>query len=84
MDQELDIVIAPDRSTWRWKDEDKFERMVVEGVFSSDEARAIRAEGERIIREMQAGESPICESWEQWSPPPEWQIPELPPGWDMV
>lgn len=84
MDQELDIVITPDLSAWRWKDEDKFERMAAEGVFSTDEARAIRAEGERVIREMRAGEPPFGEGWERWSPPPAWQIPELPPGWDVM
>jgi hypothetical protein len=83
MDQELDIVIDPDLSAWRWKDVDEFDRMVAEGVFSASEAHAIRTEGERVIREMKAVEPPFCEGWEKWSPPPEWQIPELPPGWDI-
>jgi hypothetical protein len=84
MDHELDIVIQSDLSAWRWKDEDKFERMVTEGVFSIRQARAIRREGEQVIREMQAGKPPFCEGWERWSPPLTWPIPELPSGWDIL
>jgi hypothetical protein len=84
MDQELDVVISADRSEWHWKDEAAFDEMVAAGVFSAEEARAIREEGGRVIRQMQAGGSPFCDGWEKWSPPPEWGIPELPPGWDDV
>ena len=84
MDQELDIVIAPDRSAWRWKDEDRFERMVAEGVFTARQARAIRAEGAQVIEDLHAGASPFCDGWESWSPPPAWSIPRLPPGWDEL
>lgn len=83
MDHELDIVISPDRSNWRWKDEEEFDRMVAEDVLPASEAHAIRAEGQRVIQKMRSGESPFCEAWEKWSPPPEWQIPELPPDWDV-
>jgi hypothetical protein len=84
MDHLLDIVVSPDRSEWRWKDEDEFEEAVAIGVFSRDEARAIRAEGERVIRLLETGASPVCEGWEHWSPPPEWGIPGLPVGWDRI
>ena len=30
-----------------------------------DEARAIRAEGERAIKLMQANQSPYCDGWER-------------------
>jgi hypothetical protein len=84
MDQELDIVISPDLSQWRWKDEDTFAEMVEAGVFTAEEARSIRAEGERVIQQMRVGASPFCDGWEKWSPPPEWTIPELPEGWDKL
>lgn len=84
MDQELDIVISPDLSRWHWKDEESFKEMVEAGVFTADEARAIRAEGEHVIRQMEAGESPFCDGWEKWSPPKEWAIPELPQGWERL
>jgi len=84
MDFELDIVISPDRSNWHWKDEHQFEEMVAGGVFSGEEARYIRAEGERVIQKMQANQPPFCDGWDQWSPPALWSKPELPPGWDVL
>lgn len=84
MDHWLDIVISPDRSEWRWKDEDEFAEAVTAGVLSADQARAIRAEGERAIRLVQAGPSSFYDAWEAWLPPTEWKIPELPSGWDSI
>jgi predicted RNA-binding protein associated with RNAse of E/G family len=84
MDHLLDIVVSPDRSAWRWKDEDEFREAVALGVYSAEEARAIRAEGQRAIKRMQANQSPFCDGWEKWSPPAEWEIPGLPAGWDDI
>ena len=83
-DHLLDIVISADRSVWRWKDEDEFEEAVRLGVFSQEEAQAIRAEGERVIERFLAGQSPFCDGWERWSPPAEWKIPALPVDWDKI
>jgi hypothetical protein len=84
MDQMLDIVISPDKSTWRWKDEDEFEEAVVIGVYSPEEAASIRAEGERVIERLNHNQPPFCDGWENWRPPTEWGIPDLPEGWDRV
>lgn len=84
MDQLLDIVISPDRSEWRWKDEDEFEEAKAIGVYSPEEARAIRIEGKRVVELMQANQSPFCDGWENWSPPAEWEIPTLSSGWDDI
>jgi hypothetical protein len=83
MDHELDIVISPDRSSWCWKDVQAFDEMVDAGVFTSQQASAIRAEGERVIRRSQAGEPPFGEEWQKWRPPPGWNIPTLPGNWDI-
>jgi hypothetical protein len=83
MDHELDIVISPDLSKWHWKDEEAFIELEEAGIFSVEEGRTIRAEGERVLQRMQAGKSPFCYGWENWRPPPEWEIPILPPNWDM-
>ena len=84
MDHLLDVVASPDRSEWRWKDEDEFMEAEAIGVYSSVEARAIRAEGERVIKLMQANQPPFCDGWEKWTPPPEWSIPGLPADWDNI
>ena len=84
MDHLLDIVISADQSTWRWKDEDEFEEAVALGVYSPEEARSIRAEGERALNLFQTGQSPFCDGWERWSPPAKWDIPAMPEGWDKI
>jgi len=84
MDQFLDIVISADKSAWHWKDEDEFAEAVAIGVYSPEEARCIRAEGERVINLLQTRQSPFCDDWEKWSPPAEWDIPAMPEGWDNI
>ncbi len=84
MDFILDIVISADRSEWHWKDEADFNEAVALGVYTPDEAQAIRAEGERVIKQMQAGLSPFCDGWEDWKPPKDWPIPTFPPEWDKL
>ncbi len=82
MDHLLDIMATPDRTSWRWKDEDEFAEASRIGVYSADQADAIRVEGERAAARMQAGEPPFCEGWERWRPPAAWAAPILPTGWD--
>ncbi len=84
MDQILDIVISPDLSSWRWKDEDEFAEAVRIGVYSQEEARAIRDEAERVIARFNAHKSPFCDGWEDWLPPEDWSIPQFPLGWEEV
>jgi hypothetical protein len=83
-DHLLDIVVSPDRSEWRWKDEDEFSEGVCLGVFSAQEERAIRAEGNRAVRELLAGRPPFSAAWEKWTPPAHWEIPQLPADWDRM
>ncbi|MGW0433966.1 DUF402 domain-containing protein [Micromonospora sp. NPDC003197] len=82
VDQDLDVVIEPDRS-WCWKDEDEFvERLAFpEHYWVADEA-AVRAEGERVIKMAEAGEFPFDGTWCDFVPDPTWTVPTLPPGWD--
>jgi hypothetical protein len=83
VDQDLDVVVAPDRS-WAWKDEDEFaERLALpEHYWVPDEA-AVWSEGRRVIKKIEAAEFPFDGTWTDWVPPPEWRTPPaLPPGWD--
>jgi len=84
MDQMLDIVISPDRSSWRWKDEDEFNEAEKIGVYSSAKAQSIRAEGKRVIGMLNDNASPFCDGWEDWNPPAEWTIPKYPEGWEKI
>lgn len=83
VDQDLDVVVWPDRS-WEWKDEDEFtERLAFpDHYWVSDEA-AVRAEGERLIKIVEAGDFPFDGTWCDFVPDPGWVAPAaLPAGWD--
>ena len=61
-DQALDVIVDPD-GTWRWKDEDDLAEAQALGVWTPEEAAAIRAEGERVIAAR-----PWPSGWEDWRP----------------
>ena len=84
MDQVLDIVISPDRSEWRWKDEDELEQAQELGLISHKRAVELRAEGERAVELIQSRKPPFDRDWENWRPDRSWPIPELPDRWDVV
>lgn len=77
-DHALDIWVEPD-GTWHWKDEEELELAVELGVFTAAQAAEFRAEGERVLTEQ-----PWPTGWEDWRPPSEWPLPELPPDWERV
>jgi hypothetical protein len=78
MDQELDIVISPDLESWRWKDEDHLAEAQEAGFISERRARELRAEGLRVISNMEARRPPFDHPWPEWRPDPTWPILDLP------
>ena len=78
-DHVLDVQIAPDR-TWRWKDEDELAWAVEAGVLTPAEAAAARAEGERLVVNL---DTLLPTGWEGWRPDPSWPPLSLPAGWDV-
>ncbi|HZS87416.1 MAG TPA: DUF402 domain-containing protein [Chloroflexota bacterium] len=84
-DHALDLVVAPDLSSWEWKDEDEFAWWQGVGIISAAEAKAIRAEAERAIEAIERRAAPYCDGWERWVPDPGWRpLTELPANWDLV
>jgi hypothetical protein len=83
VDQDLDIVVAPDR-TWQWKDEDEFaERLAHPDHYWVPDEAAVWAEGRRVIKMVEAADFPFDGTWTDFQPDPGWPTPtELPPGWD--
>jgi len=84
VDHVLDVVVAPDRSSWSWKDEDELSEAVARGIFTSAEAASFRVDGEHAIRRLLDGEPPFDRSLQEWRPDPTWPVPHLPEGWDVV
>ncbi|MGC4766551.1 DUF402 domain-containing protein [Micromonospora sp. DT46] len=83
VDQDLDVVVRPDLG-WEWKDEGEFaERLAFPDHYWVTDADAVRAEGKRVIALAEAGEFPFDGTWCDFTPPPDWTVPDgLPPGWD--
>ncbi|HEX8628333.1 MAG TPA: DUF402 domain-containing protein [Catenuloplanes sp.] len=83
VDQDLDIVVAPDLA-WQWKDEEEFtERLAYPEHYWVGDAAAVRAEGERVVKLIEAGEFPFDGTWCDFQPDPSWPVPTaLPDGWD--
>jgi hypothetical protein len=78
MDHALDIWI-PAAGSPEWKDEDDFAEAQELGVFTAEQAAAVRAEGKRALDAR-----PWPTGWEKWRPDPAWPLPELPTDWDVV
>ena len=83
IDQDLDIVVHPDRS-WVWKDEHEFaERLAHPDHYWVRDEAAVWAEGRRVIKLIEAGDFPFDGTWTDFHPDPAWPIPStVPPGWN--
>lgn len=82
-DNTLDVVMSADRK-WRWKDEEQHERRVASGLTTAEESARFRAEGERVIDQIERRIWPFVDDWAQWQPNPAWGTPVLPAGWDEL
>jgi hypothetical protein len=83
-DHDLDVVVEPDRSSWRWKDEDVVAEGIELGVYSPEQATAFRREAERALRRVLDREPPFDREWGDWRPDPGWPAPVLQPGLERL
>lgn len=83
-DHDLDAVVEPDRSSWRFKDEDVVAEGVRLGAYDARGAEAFRREAERGVRRILDREPPFDHEWGVWRPDPWWSLPVLPDGWDRL
>ena len=84
LDHDLDIEIEPDRSSWRWKDEDVVAEGIRLGVYDERDATAFRRQAELGRSRVMEREPPFDRDWSEWRPDPAWSVPVLPPGWDRL
>jgi hypothetical protein len=66
-DLELDLIVYPDGS-WELKDDELLDVRVRQGRFTEDQARATRAEADRVIADLAAGRRWWDDAWAQWRP----------------
>jgi hypothetical protein len=81
-DHVLDLVIEPDLCSWQWKDEDELAAAIRVGRFTEDDARSIRAEGEKAIEALESRAWPFDQGWDHWRPDPAWSLPSIAAGWE--
>jgi hypothetical protein len=60
-------------------DEDELEEAVGRSFVSKERAEEIRVNAERVL-----ADPPWPTGWEEWTPQPGWQVPDLPPGWEVL
>jgi len=84
MDNMLDVVVSPDMTEWKWKDNDEFAEAENVGFYSHKKALEIWAEGEKAVRLLTSERRTLYEEWEKWRANPEWEKPKLSPLWDKV
>ena len=77
-DKMLDILVAPDRTSWRWKDEEEVDKAVKLGYFTAEEVAELYRTGREAADQVMAAEPPYDWSWSDWRPDPEWGVPQLP------
>lgn len=81
MDHMLDVVVSADMREWNWKDGDELAAAEKAGVYTPDEVRKIRANGEKALDLMMNERRTFYEQWKEWSAPVAWRIPRLSPDW---
>jgi Protein of unknown function (DUF402) len=84
MDNMLDVVVSPDMSEWRWKDDDEFTEAERVGFYSHRKAGEIRAESKAAIKLLTVDRRPFYQQWAKWEANPEWRLPGLSPLWDKM
>ena len=80
-DHQLDILVEPNRE-WRWKDEEELDICVEQGRIGPDQAKAIRAEAQRAVEEIEKDEGPFAAGLVSWTPEPRLPRPTMSPDWD--
>lgn len=77
-DHVLDVVATAERE-WRWKDVEEFAGRIGHPLyFDADEAPVIRAEGERLIKLIEAAEFPFDDTYTGFRADPSWPAPRFP------
>lgn len=76
----LDLVVAPDLSSWRWKDEDEYAQGRRLGLIGEAEHRRVEQARLRALALIESGGGPFAQDWLDWRVGPDWPLPALPDG----
>jgi predicted RNA-binding protein associated with RNAse of E/G family len=83
LDLDLDIDIEPDL-TYRWKDEDDYQRAIEHGVITAEWAACIEHAKPEVLDRLAKRGYPFDGSWLDWKPEANWSAPKLPENWYKI
>jgi uncharacterized protein len=83
-DMFLDVVVQPDRKSWRYKDEDEFAEAIEAGIFNKQEEAEVRAAAAKALELVKSNRPPFDNVWANWRPDVLWELPQLPDDWETV
>ena len=76
----LDLIVAADRSTHWWKDEDEYDQARRLGLITDAVHAHVDTAREEVLSLAHAGQGPFTHDWSRWRPSPAWPVPTLPGG----
>ncbi len=82
-DRVLDIVVSPDLTEWKWKDEDEFQWRLEQGGAPRPLNASVRSDG-LVALERLRDPGRNFGRWLSWKPDPLWTVPPVAQGWDEL
>jgi Protein of unknown function (DUF402) len=78
----VDLVVEPDLSAWRWKDEDEYAQGRRLGVVNDTDHRAVDEARGQVLAMIEDREGPFAgdSRWPRWRSEESWPAPRLPDG----
>ncbi|MEU4896159.1 DUF402 domain-containing protein [Streptomyces sp. NPDC044780] len=79
-DLAVDLLIAPDLTRWRWKDEDEYAHVRRLGIVTHTDHQAVDAARAQALAMLEERQGPFAEAavWTAWRWNPAWPLPRLP------
>ncbi|WP_330343237.1 hypothetical protein [Streptomyces sp. NBC_00557] len=75
----MDLVVAPDLSSWQWKDEDEYAHVRRLGIVTDTEHQAVDAARDEVLAMLAERLGPFADAaaWSAWRWKPAWPAPRL-------
>ena len=76
----MDLVVTPDLSACRWKDEDEYAQGRRLGLIDDALHQHVDTARQQVIALIESRQGPFADNWSSWKRDPAWPAPALPPG----
>jgi hypothetical protein len=74
----LDLVVAPDLTSWKWKDEDEYAQGRKLGLIDEATNAEVARAKDKVMALVTAANGPFAEDWSTFTQNPTWPDPALP------